>query len=291
MSRLRLPLVIAACCLFWVAFGAFFGIIFRHALVGLIFGLIFGLAYTTIGIFAAEKFPLAVWDAKLLESDTAPKLYEMLAEICEKADADLPTVFSCPSLTPNAFAVSRRDGGPAIILTSGLTRSLERDEVQAVLALMIARLATGDMAAWTVTATLAGLPLHLGLSCCRRAGLEWLGATVLSIFAYPCAGLARLGWNEGPITASDFHAAHLAEHPGSLEAALMEIEKGIAEDAVREGNPATAMLFAVPPIPVPLVGAALWRRALAAFPFRSPDAVTRAARVASGPEVPLGEAL
>ena len=289
MSRLRLPLVVCASCLFWVIFGVVFGAIFRHVLLGLILGLVFGLVYVTIGIYAADKFPLAVWDAKLLESDSAPKLYEMLKEICEKADMDLPVVFSCPQLEPNAFAVSRRDGGPAIVLSSGLTRSLERDEVQAVLALMIARIATGEMGAWTITATLAGLPLHLGLSCFRRPGFEGLGAVFLSVFAYPCAALTWIGWNEAAVTASDYHALHLAEQPGTLQSALSKIEKGIGSEAGMVGNPATAMLFAVPPVPASPIGAAFWRQA--SFPYRVPGVAARTERLLNGPITPSAEPL
>lgn len=286
MSRLRLPLVVCACCLTWAALGGLLGLIFRHAPAGLIFGLIFGIVYLIIGIFAAEKFPLDIWDARLLESNTAPKLYEMLHELCDRADVEFPSVFSNPRLEPNAFAVFRRDGGPAIIINNGLTRYLDRDEVQAVMALMVARLATGAMPAWTVTATIVGLPLHLGLLCCRRRGWEWLGAVLLSLFAYPSAALAWLGWNSGVITASDYHAAHLAEHPRTLETALAKIQKRIGDDFAGGGNPATAMLFAVPPLPTPTPGAPFWRQALAAFPYRQPDAAARIARLQHSPAPP-----
>ncbi len=283
MSRLRLPLVVCACCLTWAVLGAILGLLFRHALAGLIVGLLLGIVYVTIGIFAADKFPLDIWNARLLESMTAPKLYEMLHEICDRADVEFPSVFSSPRLEPNAFVVYRRDGGPALIINNGLTRYLDRDEVQAVMALMIARLATGVMPAWTITATLAGLPLHLGLLCCRRRGWEWLGAGLLSLFAYPSAALAWLGWNSGIITASDYHAAHLAEQPKALETALAKMQKRIGEDLAGGGNPATAMLFAVPPIPAASTGAPFWRQALAAFPYRSPDAAARVARLQNNP--------
>lgn len=78
MSRLRLPFVVCVCCLFWAILGAALGAIFRHAVAGLILGLLFGVIYVVTGCGAAEKFPLDVWDAKLLESVHAPKLYEMI---------------------------------------------------------------------------------------------------------------------------------------------------------------------------------------------------------------------
>ena len=46
------------------------------------------------------------------------------------------------------------------------------------------------------------------------------------------------------------------------------------------GNPAIALLFAVPPLPPENLNPPLWQRGLQAFPFRVPDAATRAARFA-----------
>ncbi len=89
-------------------------------------GLLFGIGYTVIGAWAAEKFPLDVWDAKLLENAWAPNLYEMLHELCAKMDMALPTLYSIPRPEPNAFVVAGRDGDTAIIVTDGLTRHLEQ---------------------------------------------------------------------------------------------------------------------------------------------------------------------
>ena len=284
MSRLRLPLVVCACCLFWAFLGALLAAFFRHALGGLIVGLLFGIGYTLAGVGAAEKFPLDVWGAQLLENAWAPNLYEMMRELCAKTDLALPTLYSIPRPEPNAFVVAGRDGNTAIIVTAGLTRHLESAEVHAVAALMMARLATGVMLAWTITATLAGLPLHLGLSLQKKRGLAWLGTAILAVFAYPAAGLARLGWNEGIIAAADYHAAHLVEWPGALETALAKMEAAWTGDAeqVAAGNPATSFLFATPPLAaVPAV--TFWQRALAVFPYRSPNAAERAIRFLGEP--------
>jgi heat shock protein HtpX len=285
LSRLRLPLVVCACCLFWAFLGALLGACFRHVLGGLILGLFFGIGYVWVGSLAAEKFPLDVWDAQLLENSWAPNLYEMLHELCAKTDMALPTLYHIPRLEPNAFVVAGRDGNTAIIVTSGLTRHMEKAEVQAVAALMMARLATEVMPVWTITATLAGMPLHLGLRLQQRRGLAWLGAAILALFAYPAAGLARLAWNEGIITAADYHAAHLAEWPGALETALAKMEAAWpgSEEQAMAGNPATAFLFAVPPLAAPPTGAPFWRRALAVFPYRQPNVAARAARLLAKP--------
>lgn len=285
MSRLRLPLVVCACCLFWAFLGALLAAFFRHALVGLVLGLLFGIGYTLIGFLASEKFPLDVWGAQLLENAWAPNLYEMLHALCAKTDMPLPTLYHIPRPEPNAFVVAGRDGNTAIIVTTGLTRHLEKTEVQAVAALMMARLATEVMPVWTIAATLSGMPLHLGLILRQRRGLVWLGTAILAVFAYPAAGLARLAWHEGIITAADYHAAHLAESPGALETALAKMEAAWTgdEEQAAAGSPATAFLFAVPPLAMPPAGASFWRRALAAFPYRHPNAAERGLRFLGEP--------
>ena len=117
--------------------------LFRHPLGGMIWGLLFGIGYVVFGSWAAEKFPSDILGAKLLENEWAPNLYEMLHELTAKMEVPLPTLYSVPLAKPNAFVVAGREGNTAIVVTNGLTRHLEKPEVQAVAALMMARLATG----------------------------------------------------------------------------------------------------------------------------------------------------
>ncbi len=287
MSQFRLPLVVAACGLFWVLLGLLLGGLFRHALGGAICGLLFGALYVTLGMWASEKFPQDVWGAKLLEHAWAPNTYEILHELCPRMDMELPTLYSVPEARPNAFVVAGRDGDTAILVTNGLTRHLEKDEVQAVLSLMMARLATGAMPTWTIAATLAGLPLYLGFAVRGRKGLAWLGDGLLNLFAYPVAGLLHLAWSEGLVTSSDYHAAHLTERPAALESALTKMEAAWAGDAPDSGNPATSLLFAVP-----VTGGtprAFWERVLASVPGRHPSAAERGERFLGEPSASYTE--
>lgn len=281
MSRFRFTLVVTACGLFWAVVGAFFGALFRHPLGGLIVGLLFGIGYVVSCLWASDRYPGDVWDAKLLENIHAPNLYEMLHVLCERTGLELPTLYFSPRPEPNAFVTAGRDGETSIYVTSGLTRVLEKDEVQAILALMMARLATGAMPGWTAAATLAGVPLNLGLGWQRQShSLARLGTALLTAFVYPAAALTGLIWDRGIVTAADYHAAHLADQAGSLQRALAKVEAGLTEEMAAAGNPATALLFAVPPLPPLRPEAALWQRGLQAFPFRHPDAAERQAQFA-----------
>ncbi len=278
----RYFLAAAACAGFWAVIGLLLGACGRHPLGGLVCGLLLGITYVVACGWASDKFPGDAWDAKLLENSSAPNLYEMLHSLCARTGQALPTLYYVPRSEPNAFVSAGRDGETAVYVTSGLTQRLEKDEVQAILALMIARLATGAMPGWTSAATLAGAPLSIGLSQIRQ-GRPGLGAALLSVFAFPSVVLVRLVWNEKTITAADYHAAHLTEQPGSLARALAKIEAGIIGpgtegDGTPVGNPATALLFAVPPLLQAPADGPLWRRGFAAFPFRAPDAAVRASR-------------
>lgn len=278
MSRLRLFLVVFACGLFWTILGLALGAVLHHPLGGFVCGVLVGVVYNAVGSWAADKFPGDVWDAKLLENSSAPNLYEMLHALCSRTGQALPTLYSIPRSEPNAFVTAGRDGETAILVTHGLTHLLEKEEVQAILALMMARLATGAMPGWTLTATLAGMPLQIGLQCWRGNRLAWLGSAVLSVFASPAAALTWLIWDEGTLTAADYHAAHLAEQAGSLQRALTKIESQVTQAGMKSGNPATALLFAVPPLLPQGENAPRWQRGLASFPSRLPDASGRAAR-------------
>jgi heat shock protein HtpX len=278
LSHLRYFLVICICGLFWAVLGALIGAFFRHPLGGFVCGLLLGIVYVACCVWASDKYPGDVWEAKLLENIHAPNLYEMLHALCERTGLALPTLYYIPRLEPNAFVTANREGGTAVIVTSGLTQGLEKGEVQAVMALMMARLATGEMPRWTAAATLAGVPLSVGQSWQRRRGMAWLGNAILTVFAFPAAALIRLIWDEKTITASDYHAAHLTEQPGALQRALVKIEKGLTEAGAEAGNPATAFLFAVPPLLPIQDDGAFGRRGLESFPFRHPSAAERAER-------------
>lgn len=252
MSQLRSFLAVFVCGLFWTLLGLLLGAIFRHPWLGLTAGLLFGIFYTLFGSWAAEKFPLDVWEARMLSQDQAPNAYEMLSELSEKTDTPLPTLYTCPRPDVNAFVVAGRDGGQAVVMSLGVTRQLDRSEVQAVLSLLVARLATGLMPGWTVTATLAGMPLYLGTRLQERPLTTWLGKGILAVFTPLAQELLRLGCDPAVVLASDVHAAHLADMPAALPAALAKIEAASAEAAETGRTRAvsglgTDFLFAVPP--------------------------------------------
>lgn len=273
MSQLRSYLAVFVCGLFWTLLGLLLGAIFRHPWLGLTAGLMFGIFYTLFGTWAAEKFPLDVWEARLLSQDQAPNAYEMLLELSEKTDTPQPTLYTCPRPEVNAFVVAGRDGSQAVVMSLRMTRQLERSEVQAILALLMARLATSQMPGWTVTATLAGMPLYLGKRLKENSATAWLGLGIQAVFMPLTRELLRLGCDPAVVLAADVHAVHLADEPDALPTALAKIEAAALEKSetsapLAPGGLGTDCLFVVPPFGVSEVAARM-ERAAAAIP--APD--------------------
>ncbi len=247
MPHLRSFLAVFVCGAFWTLLGLLLGALFRHPWLGFSGGLAFGLGYCLFGSWAAEKFPLDVWEARMLTQDQAPNAYEMLLELSEKTDTPQPTLYTCARPDTNAFVVAGREGSRAVVMSLGVTRRLERSEVQAILSLLMARLATGAMPGWTVTATLAGLPLYLGARLKAQPALAWLGSGLIAVFTPLGQALLQFGCDPGVVLAADVHAAHLAEEAGALPSALAKIEAARGPQVSEAGGMGTEGLFVVAP--------------------------------------------
>lgn len=145
----------------WVVLGLIVGVLIRAVLVVTTLGLVGGIIYWFLANAASEKFVVDVHQGELLEMNQAPRLYETVQELSELAGIEPPFIYVLPTKIPNAFVVSRRGRSSIIGVTTGLTAELERDEVQAVMAIMVARIASGSALAWTIASALSGIPLQI----------------------------------------------------------------------------------------------------------------------------------
>ncbi len=263
--RFRLAVMCVACCVGFALGGMLLGLIFSVQFVGFCIGAVLGFGYYCLGVGASEQFILDAYDARVIDALTSPNLYKTMRKLCAEIGIDDPLLYSMPFQKPNALAVARPDRSSVIILTEGLMKNLEQDEVRAILALMVTRIAKREAAAWSVGATLAGVPL-LALSCLafrdfirsRRLLIADIGVTrvekiLLSIAVPPCSWTLRLAFDSTMMSEADRAAAKLGGSPTALASALRKIEREIPETwwATTGYNPATALLFAVPPLASP----------------------------------------
>jgi len=258
----RSVVLFVACCLFWCVAGTILFLLIGHPIIGAIFGFFIGLAYFTLGKLASEKFVLDLYHAEILSSDVAPNLTEMMQELCISQGVENPLLYVVPYTEPNAFAVCRPPRAPAIVVTTGLTTKLSQAEVRAVMALMIARLNDPDAPTWSLGATLAGLPLYAAASSSLRdrvtnklaadnaSGLTFVDRAILTCFVPLSALIVKIAVNPQHMANADRRAATMLGNSDVLASALAKIELDIPRTwwGATTYNPATAMLFAVPPV-------------------------------------------
>ncbi|HET9270404.1 MAG TPA: protease HtpX [Vicinamibacterales bacterium] len=81
---------------------------------------------------------------------TADWLYATVAQLTQKANLPMPEVGIYPSEEVNAFATGPSKNKSLVAVSSGLLRSMRREEVEGVLAHEVAHIANGDMVTMTL---------------------------------------------------------------------------------------------------------------------------------------------
>lgn len=213
---------------------------------------------TLIFILRADAILHRVFGARMVVSSHAPELVMVTDRLAAQSGIPRPDVGLIDTDQANGFATCRAwPAGPGAILVSRpLLQELTREEAEAVVALLIARLQRPETRAAQVAAALGamGTILCTGALLRRSRGEDRpLGAVsrALAIVSAPVAALLVRTIGGGPISfAADRDAAALLNNPLALARALSRLD-GLAratENSDCEGHPATANMFVVDPL-------------------------------------------
>lgn len=114
----------------------------------LIYSAAFGFIGSFISLFLSKWMAKRSAGVQLIEQPTDPEqrwLYETVQDLSEKAGIKMPEVGIFPSPQPNAFATGWNKNDALVAVSVGLLRSMNKNEVRAVMAHEIAHVANGDM--------------------------------------------------------------------------------------------------------------------------------------------------
>jgi heat shock protein HtpX len=114
----------------------------------LAFSAIIGFAGSFVSLALSK--PMAKWQtgAKVIDDATDPDSRWLVARVRAHADAagiQMPEVAIFPADGPNAFATGMRRNSALVAVSSGLLRTMRKNEIDAVLGHEIAHIANGDM--------------------------------------------------------------------------------------------------------------------------------------------------
>jgi heat shock protein HtpX len=135
-----------------------------------------GMAVASVGWSAlslafGNKIVLAMAQAKPIEKNDAPQLFNVVEEMSIAAGVPMPKVYVMEDEALNAFATGTSSRNSAIAVTRGLLTALNRDELQGVVAHEMSHIVNLDTRYMTVVGVTVGL-IALVADMCLRS-LRW----------------------------------------------------------------------------------------------------------------------
>ena len=222
---------------------------------GALIALVIAAAMNLMTWWGSDKAVLNLYGAREADVRTAPELVTMVNELADRAGMPRPKVYVIDTPQPNAFATGRNPQNAAVAATTGLMRSLSREELAGVMAHELAHIRNHDTLIMTVTATFAGaismlanFAMFFGGDRDRPGG--FLGTMALMIFAPMAAALVQMAISRSREYEADRIGAEICGQPMWLASALAKIEQMAARIDMNaaERNPATAHMFIINPL-------------------------------------------
>jgi heat shock protein HtpX len=168
----------------------------------------------------------------------------------------MPRVYLIDNPQPNAFATGRNPENAAVAATTGLLRTLSRDEIAGVMAHELAHIKNRDTLIMTITATLAGAVSMLAQFGLFFGGnrnnnpLGIVGVLAMVILAPLAAMVVQMAISRSREYAADKMGAQIVGRPRYLASALAKLGNAARQipNEAAEASPATAHLFIVNPL-------------------------------------------
>ena len=225
---------------------------------GMMIALVIAAGMNLFSYWNSDKMVLRMYGAQEVDERTAPDLVAMVRELAQRAELPMPRVYIIDNPQPNAFATGRNPQNAAVAATTGLLRTLSREEVAGVMAHELAHIKHHDTLTMTITATIAG-----AISMLANIGLLFGGGnrengspfgaigTVLMVILAPLAAMVvQMAISRSREYEADRGGAEICGEPMALASALAKIA-GIAHQVNNyeaEAHPATAHMFIINPL-------------------------------------------
>ena len=238
--------------------GGFLGIFFALILWGIL---------SMVSYFAGSKILLAVSGAKEVTQDIHPQLYNVVEEMRIAANMpNQPKIYIIADAAPNAFATGIKPENSAIAVTAGLLGTLNRDELQGVVAHEMSHIINRDVLVMTFAGMMLGAitlmaevftrSLWFGGGSRYKSKSSDKGGQAQIIILVLAIALAILG----PIMAqllyfaisrkreylADASAVRLTRYPDGLASALEKISGSNLD--LKTANKVTAPMYIINPL-------------------------------------------
>ncbi|MFH1324988.1 MAG: zinc metalloprotease HtpX [Nanoarchaeota archaeon] len=227
---------------------------------GLLFALVFSILMNFFAYWFSDKIALAIYRAKHVTEEEAPKLYRIVREVSHLAKIPMPKVYIIPSNILNAFATGRGKNHSAVAATQGILDALNDDELKGVIAHEVSHIKNSDILIQSVAATIAGVIGYIamiarwgaifgGFGGRDRRGGSGIELLILAILTPILATIIRLAISRSREYLADESGAKLLHNGYGLANALEKLEKGAQQMPLRptSATETTAHMMIVSP--------------------------------------------
>jgi heat shock protein HtpX len=205
-----------------------------------------------IAWFSYQAMIEASVGAKSLSRKEAPELYNLLENLCVSRGITMPTLNIIETPALNAFASGLTDKSYKVTVTRGLIETLDRDELEAVLAHELTHIMNRDVRLLIIAVIFVGVFSFFGELVFRnmfRAGVRVGGHTrsrsgdsrgggililiaiIMIVMAYVLALVIRFSLSQKREYLADAGAAELTRNPDAMISALKKISGRSQVDA------------------------------------------------------------
>ncbi len=223
---------------------------------GLLWGVAIALTINSLIYLYPDLRLKLLFSGEVLEGSDPWGVQNQLKDLAQRVRIPVPMIQVLSSSSPQAMAMGRSPRTAQILLTQGLIDLLDQEELQAVLAYLVAKIKRQDIVGLTVAAAFmdftltvlglldSGLRILLG----AKASDQSLQAHFFSSLLSPFIGfLLRLEVGRHSYFRADQLATELSTHPGALAKALWKLH---SYSLTKPFHPpiATAHLWIVSPL-------------------------------------------
>lgn len=215
--------------------------------------LIFGVILNLVSFFFSDKIALSMVGAKEVSADQLPTIYSDTKYLAQKMNLPMPKLFVSPQMQPNAFATGRGPNSGVVCLTQGIINSLNREELNGVIAHELAHIKNRDILLSTIAAIMASVigslvNLAFWSGSSNDEDRNPFVAILLIILAPIAATLIQLAISRSREYLADSTAAKYTGQPQALANALVKISSIAQANPMEDINPALSSLYFANPL-------------------------------------------
>ncbi|HLD96936.1 MAG TPA: M48 family metallopeptidase, partial [Candidatus Nanoarchaeia archaeon] len=238
--------------------GAVIGLFYGSTYFGMALAVLFAIVYSAIVFNTGDSMILSMSGARPVTKQEQPHLYHTIEGLAVAAGIPVPKAYIIDDSALNAFATGRSPKHASITVTSGLLKTMNRQELEGIIGHEMSHIKNYDVRFMMLTAVLVGIVVLLSDFLLRtflwgggrkRSEKEGQMVMIMIVVGFalailtPLVGqLIQLAISRKREYGADASGAILTRYPPGLASALGKIAKD-PDPLVDKANRATAHLF------------------------------------------------